>query len=171
MNSRQNCSFEHLKLSHSERRTETRAAMPNTILVIEDEEALGMIIGDRLESEGYAVEFAHDGDEGFEKALGGTYSLIVLDIMLPKRDGLTVCRDLRRSGVGTPILMLTARKKTPDKVAGLKIGADDYLTKPFSMIELVARIESLLRRPVARPSTTRQVVQFGSVRVDLLGTE
>jgi two-component system alkaline phosphatase synthesis response regulator PhoP len=145
--------------------------MQNTILLVEDEDALGMIIGDRLEKEGYAVEFARDGQEGYAKGSRGTFSLIVLDIMLPKRDGLAVCRDLRRAGVQTPILMLTARDKTPDKVAGLKIGADDYLTKPFSMLELVARIESLLRRPVARPTTTQHTTQFGAVRVDVLGTE
>jgi two-component system alkaline phosphatase synthesis response regulator PhoP len=145
--------------------------MPYTILVVEDEEVLGMIIRDRLESEGYAVENALDGDEACDKALKGSFNLIVLDVMLPKKDGFSVCRDLRRFGLAMPILMLTARSETPDKVAGLQIGADDYLTKPFSMMELVARIESLIRRSIGKALSGRHLFQFGSVRVDLLGTE
>jgi DNA-binding response OmpR family regulator len=149
-----------------------RAAMPNAILVIEDEEALGMIIGDRLKNEGYEVEQARDGEEGLKKAIKGTFNAIVLDLMLPKKDGLSVCRDLRRSGIGTPILMLTARSAITDKVEGLRIGADDYLTKPFSMLELIARIETLLRRPAVKlDQRSDRIVEFGAIRVDLLGTE
>ena len=116
------------------------------ILIVEDEWAITMAVRDRLESEGYEIVAASDGGEGFRVGSSGGFDAIVLDVMLPGRDGLTVCRDLRARGVRTPILMLTARDQTSDKVAGLRIGADDYLTKPFAMVELVARIEALLRR-------------------------
>jgi two-component system alkaline phosphatase synthesis response regulator PhoP len=145
--------------------------MQNNVLLVEDELALGMILGDRLRSEGYLVEHAKDGDEGFERAIRVPFDLIILDILLPGRDGLTLCRDIRQFGLGTPILMLTALEQTADKVAGLKTGADDYVTKPFNMQELMARVEALLRRAPIKPSSRFDVCQFGSVRVDLRGTE
>jgi two-component system alkaline phosphatase synthesis response regulator PhoP len=145
--------------------------MPSSILLIEDEEALRMTLGDRLRSEGYGVDYAADGDDGFEKATALPFDLILLDIMLPRRSGLDVCRDIRKAGLITPILMLTALGQTTDKVAGLKIGADDYVTKPFDMQELMARVEALLRRSPNRPPVRSGTYQFGSICVDLRGTE
>ena len=143
----------------------------DSLLLVEDEHALRMTLGDRLRKEGYLVDCAADGDEGFAKATQLQFDLIILDLMLPRRDGLDVCSGIRGSGVITPILMLTARGRTPDKVAGLKIGADDYVTKPFKMPELLARIEALLRRAPTRPGATPAPCAFGRVRVDLPGTE
>jgi two-component system alkaline phosphatase synthesis response regulator PhoP len=145
--------------------------MRDNVLLVEDEEALRMTVGDRLRSDGYVVEYATNGDEAFEKAARLPFDLIVLDIMLPGRDGFTVCRDIRESGLITPILMLTARGQTADKVRGLKIGADDYVTKPFDMQELMARVEALLRRAPNRPAGQGGAHQFGAVRIDLRGTE
>jgi two-component system alkaline phosphatase synthesis response regulator PhoP len=136
-------------------------------LLVEDEEALLTAVCDRLLSEGYAVESATDGVTGLEKALSLSFDLIVLDIMLPGRDGLNVCRELRTVGIDTPILILSARSETADKIVGLTLGADGYLTKPFDMLELVARIEALLRRAPG----TGCIRQFGSIRVDMRGIE
>lgn len=130
-----------------------------------------MTVGDRLRKEGYAVEYAANGDEGFEKATELPFDLIILDVMLPRKDGFEVCRSIRQAGLITPVLMLTARGQTSDKVNGLRIGADDYVTKPFDMGELLARVEALLRRAPNRPPFHSGVIQFGSIRVDLLGTE
>jgi two-component system alkaline phosphatase synthesis response regulator PhoP len=145
--------------------------MRGNVLFVEDEEALRMTVGDRLRNEGYEVECAADGDEGFEKATQIPFDLIILDVMLPRKSGLVVCRDIRQAGLITPILMLTARGQTSDKVNGLKIGADDYVTKPFNMRELMARVEALLRRAPSRPAAQSGVFEFGSIRVDLVGTE
>jgi two-component system alkaline phosphatase synthesis response regulator PhoP len=145
--------------------------MLGNVLFVEDEEALRMTVGDRLRNQGYAVEYASNGDEGFEKATQLPFDLIILDVMLPKKSGFVVCRDIRQAGLITPILMLTARGQTSDKVNGLKIGADDYVTKPFNMRELMARVEALLRRAPIRPAANAGVFEFGSVRVDLVGTE
>lgn len=138
------------------------------ILVVEDEEVIRMALGDRLASEGYTVEFAADGEEGLRNATGGSFDLIVLDIMLPKKNGFDVCRDIRMAGVVIPILMLTARGQVVDKVLGLKIGADDFVTKPFDAMELLARIEALLRR--SNTPANSGVQQLRSIRVDLRGT-
>jgi two-component system alkaline phosphatase synthesis response regulator PhoP len=145
--------------------------MRANVLFVEDEEALRMTVGDRLRNEGYAVECAADGDEGFEKATQIPFDLIILDVMLPRKSGFVVCRDIRQAGPITPILMLTARGQTSDKVNGLKIGADDYVTKPFNMLELMARVEALLRRAPSRPVAQTSGFDFGSIHVDLLGTE
>ena len=145
--------------------------MHANLLFVEDEQALLMTVGDRLRNEGYVVEYATDGDQGFEKATQLPFDLIILDVMLPRRSGFVVCRDIREAGVITPILMLTARGQTQDKVMGLKIGADDYVTKPFEMLELVARVEALLRRAPSSPALQSDSYQFGSVFVDLRGTE
>jgi two-component system alkaline phosphatase synthesis response regulator PhoP len=117
------------------------------------------------------VECAANGDEAFEKATLLSLDLIILDIVLPRRDGFTVCRDIRRAGLITPILMLTARGQTGDKVTGLKIGADDYVTKPFALEELMARVEALLRRAPSTPASHIDSCQFGSIHVDLRGTQ
>jgi two-component system alkaline phosphatase synthesis response regulator PhoP len=145
--------------------------MRGNVLFVEDEEALRMTVGDRLRNEGYAVECAANGDEGYEKATQLPFDLIILDVMLPKKSGFAVCQDIRTAGLITPILILTARGQTSDKVNGLKLGADDYVTKPFNMQELMARVEALLRRAPIRPTPQSDVSDFGSVRVDLLGTQ
>jgi two-component system, OmpR family, alkaline phosphatase synthesis response regulator PhoP len=142
------------------------------ILLIEDEPGLCFTLSDRLQKEGYTVDISNDGESGFHQATNQAFDLILLDLMLPKKNGYDICRDLRQMGLAIPILMLTARDQTIDKVLGLKIGADDYLTKPFEMMELLARIEALLRRVTRSYSTaTPQVYQFGSVRVDFRKTE
>jgi DNA-binding response OmpR family regulator len=123
------------------------------ILLVEDEPGLILTISDRLTAEGYRCDTAKDGKTGFDMAKNHSYDLILLDVMLPEKSGYDICRDLRASGMSTPILMLTARSQIIDRVLGLKLGADDYLCKPFDMNELLARIEALLRRiPSAEPS-------------------
>lgn len=144
--------------------------MSERILVVEDEEALRVALADRLKSEDYAVESAGDGEEGFEKALEGRFDLLILDVMLPRKKGFDICRDLRKAGLVVPIIMLTARSETVDKVLGLKIGADDYVTKPFEMIELMARIEALLRRAPSQAADDQKTYEFGQVQIDLVGT-
>jgi len=139
--------------------------MNESILIVEDEAALRATLSDRLRGEGYVVETAADGHEAVEKASNLPFDLIILDLMLPSRSGLDVCRDIRQSGMATPILMLTARHETTDKVVGLKLGADDYVTKPFESAELLARIEVLLRRvPI---QIGQGIHEFGSIRVDV----
>ena len=145
--------------------------MRGNVLFVEDEQALQMTVGDRLRNEGYVVEYAANGDEGFEKATQLPFDLIILDVMLPKRDGFDVCKGIREAGLITPILMLTARGQTSDKVSGLKIGADDYVTKPFNMLELMARVEALMRRAPIRPPEQAGGLDFGSIHLDLVGTE
>src|ERR1700751_2146800 len=135
------------------------------ILLIEDEEGLRMTLSDRLRSEGYVVELAVDGKEGLNKATSLPFDLIILDIMLPHRSGLDVCHDVRVAGLATPILLLTARDQAADKVIGLKMGADDYVTKPFDTLELMARVEALLRRAPVR--ATHTVRQLGPLRMDV----
>jgi two-component system alkaline phosphatase synthesis response regulator PhoP len=137
--------------------------MDKTVLLVEDDPGLRLTLNDRLRGEGYGVETAFDGSEGFGKASKKSFDLIILDVVLPRKSGLDVCRDLRQEGNHTPILMLSARTETFDKVVGLKIGADDYLTKPFEMAELLARIEALLRRPSV-PNLS--AFSFGSVLFD-----
>lgn len=143
--------------------------MNENILLVEDEEALRMTLSDRLRSEGYIVDFAADGEEGLNKATGLPFDLIILDVMLPHRSGFDVCRDIRTAGLATPILLLTARGQTTDKVLGLKLGADDYVTKPFDTLELMARIEALLRRVPGRALPS--VLHLGPIRMDVRGTE
>jgi two-component system alkaline phosphatase synthesis response regulator PhoP len=137
---------------------------------VEDEEALQVALTDRLKEEGYEVECAADGESGLKQALDGAFDLVILDVMLPRKKGFDVCRDIRMAGLVVPILMLTARGETVDKVLGLKIGADDYVTKPFEMAELLARIEALLRRAPSQPAGEPKEFEFGAVKVDLAGT-
>jgi two-component system, OmpR family, alkaline phosphatase synthesis response regulator PhoP len=138
------------------------------ILLIEDEKGLVLTLTDRLSSEGYVVIHAGDGIKGEQLALQGQVDLIILDVMLPKKNGFDVMRDLRKNGISTPVLMLTARGQLNEKVIGLKLGADDYLTKPFEMLELLARIESLLRRPtyVLGSSMVLKSYSFGQFFID-----
>lgn len=150
--------------------------MSQRILLVEDEPGLLMTLTDRLLSEGFTVETATDGEAGLARALAETFDLIILDVGLPRKNGLDVCRDLRQRSIGVPIIMLTARGQVVDKVVGLKIGADDYVTKPFEMMELLARIEALLRRvpPVesaAGEAAAADVYQFGVIRADFRRAE
>src|SRR2546427_7519970 len=139
--------------------------MPH-VRVVEDEAGPRLTLTDLLVSEGYAVETADDGAKGLERATSEPYDLIVLDVMLPRMNGLDVCRAVRQRGVTTPVLMLTARGQVVDKVVGLKLGADDYLTKPFETIELMARLEALLRRRPSSPQAGGDSYRFGDVVVD-----
>ncbi len=120
------------------------------LLVVEDDHKIAAAVKRGLEREGFAVDVAADGDDGWWKATEGTYDLIVLDIMLPRRNGYVLCADLRAAGVWTPILMLTAKDGDLDEAEGLDTGADDYLVKPFSFPVLVARVRALLRRSAGR---------------------
>lgn len=140
------------------------------ILLIEDEQGLIITLTDRLRSEGFDVVSETDGIKGFNTALAERFDLILLDCMLPGKNGYDIARDLRQKGIQTPILMLTAKGETIDKVLGLKLGADDYLTKPFEMIELLARIEALLRRKRAA-AEPNGAFRFGSVAVDFKRAE
>jgi two-component system alkaline phosphatase synthesis response regulator PhoP len=143
--------------------------MNENILLVEDEEALRITLGDRLRSEGYCIDFAADGDEGFDKATRLPFDLLILDVMLPIRNGFDLCRDIRQAGLATPILLLTARGQVAEKVVGLKLGADDYVTKPFDTLELMARVEALLRRAPTR--TGQGILNFGSIHMDVRGTQ
>jgi two-component system alkaline phosphatase synthesis response regulator PhoP len=136
------------------------------VLIVEDEAGLRLTLTDRLGSEGYSVETASDGEAGLARASNGAYDVIVLDVMLPRLNGFDVCRQVRQRGVTTPILMLTARGQVVDKVVGLRLGADDYLTKPFETIELMARLEALLRRRGSGPQPGGNTYRFGDVVVD-----
>jgi two-component system alkaline phosphatase synthesis response regulator PhoP len=125
-----------------------------------------MTVSDLLAAEGHEVESAHDGESGLAKALSGSFDLILLDVMLPRKTGFDVCRELRQKGVDTAVLMLTARSQVIDRVVGLKLGADDYLTKPFDPSELLARVEALLRRVQKENRIPVQTFQFSNVSVD-----
>jgi len=138
------------------------------ILFVEDEAAFAVGVIDRLESEGYEVEWAQTGSAGYDRARAYSYDLIVLDVMLPGKNGFDICRDLRRDGVNAPVLMLTARGEVVDRVIGLKLGADDYVQKNCEPMELMARIEAVMRRSrggSAQASPER--ADFGDVRVEL----
>ena len=144
--------------------------MAPRILLVEDDPGLRLTLTHRLDSEGYRVETASDGEAGLARAAGDVFDLVILDVMLPRLNGFDVCRDLRRRGVATPVLMLTARGQVADRVVGLKLGADDYLTKPFEMAELLARVEARLRaHPASEPS--HPIHRFAAVEVDLRRAE
>jgi len=143
--------------------------MKKRVLLVEDEEGLRVSLTDRLRSEGYEVCTAEDGQTGYELAEQERHELVVLDVRLPCRDGFDICRNLRQNGIDVPILMLTARGQLDDRVLGLKLGADDYLVKPFEPVELLARMEALLRRASSvRYSSAPDAYEFGLVRVDLV---
>jgi len=140
------------------------------VLIVEDDPAMAVALRDGFESEGHTVLVAKDGEAGLRAAREETPDLMILDVMLPKLSGHDVCRTLRAEGVQLPIIMLTARGQEIDKVVGLKLGADDYITKPFSFMELLARVEAVLRRthPTVVEATT---CQFGDVEVDFRTSE
>src|SRR4030066_1775880 len=140
------------------------------ILIIEDEESILMPLEDNLKLEGYEVSCARDGQQGLSMAADRSFDLIVLDIMLPKMDGFEVCKRLRQDRVMTPILMLTAKSQEVDKVLGLELGADDYVTKPFSPRELLARIKAILRRGAA-PLRGKDFYRFGDIELDFVKYE
>lgn len=152
------------------------------ILVVEDDKKVGGFLERGLREEQYAVDLCRDGDEAVHLAAINEYDVIILDIMLPKKDGFAVCRELRRQSVLTPILMLTAKDTLEDKISGLSEGADDYLTKPFSFEELLARIRALMRRDKdyktgilsagdLRLDPTRRAVKRGDATIELTGKE
>jgi two-component system alkaline phosphatase synthesis response regulator PhoP len=140
--------------------------MNSRILLIEDEPGLVRTISDLLSAEGYTVESATDGDAGFAKAASGVFDLLILDVMLPRRSGLDVCRELRQRGIDCAILMLTAKTQVFDRVVGLRLGADDYLSKPFDPAELLARIEALLRRVRKGDRIPLHSFRFDDIDVD-----
>ncbi|HEX2062191.1 MAG TPA: response regulator transcription factor [Thermoanaerobaculia bacterium] len=134
------------------------------ILIVEDDPAMSVALRDGFEFENYAVEMAADGEEGLRLATRGDHELMILDVMLPKMSGLDICKELRRNGSSTPIIMLTARGQEIDKIVGLKLGADDYVTKPFSFMELLARVEAVLRR--VQRTTAGDEYGFGEISLD-----
>jgi DNA-binding response OmpR family regulator len=141
------------------------------VLIVEDDEAMSVALRDGFQYEGYAVTVAQDGEAGLHLATSASPDLILLDVMLPKMTGLDVCKQLRSTGSGVPIIMLTARGQEIDKVLGLKLGADDYITKPFGFMELLARAEAVLRRcgpggPPAGAAAPPDVYRFGDVCID-----
>ncbi len=140
--------------------------MARTILVVDDEPNITRLLGMYLTKEGYTVETASDGTTAVAKARTTRYALILLDLMLPGMDGLEACRTIRRTS-DVPIIMLTARSEDVDKIVGLEVGADDYVTKPFNPRELVARVKAVLRRYEAAASPERQVLTVGDLTVDL----
>ena len=137
------------------------------ILLVEDEPGLVLTLSDRLRNEGYVVDAISSGSEAVSLATRVRFDLLILDVMLPGLDGFEVCRDLRQRGYSVPILMLTARTQMADKLHGLKTGADDYLTKPFEMLELLARVEALLRRGSRSATAGPDFYDLGSLHVDL----
>lgn len=136
------------------------------VLIVEDDEAMSVALRDGFEYEGYAVTVAKDGEAGLHLATSERPDLILLDVMLPKMNGLDICRQLRGGGDAVPIIMLTARGQEIDKVLGLKLGADDYITKPFGFMELLARAEAVLRRSGGQAVAAPSVCRFGDVEVD-----
>ena len=136
------------------------------LLIVEDEKRLALSLAKGLTAEGYAVDVVHDGREGLHRATEGSYDLVILDIMLPGLNGYRVCAALRAAGHDVPILMLTAKDGEYDEAEGLDTGADDYLTKPFSYVVLVARVKALLRRRGPRGGTASPVLAHGDLRVD-----
>ena len=135
------------------------------VLIVEDDQAMAVALRDGFSYEGYAVQVARDGATGLQLAKERGHDLVILDVMLPRMSGLDVCRQLRSAGNDTPIIMLTARGQEIDKVLGLKTGADDYVTKPFSFLELMARVEAVLRR-ASKPAEAVEGVRFGDVEIN-----
>jgi DNA-binding response OmpR family regulator len=137
------------------------------ILIVEDEPNMRMGLKDNLEFEGYKVDIATDGEDGLNKIKSGSYNLILLDVMLPKISGFDVCKNVRKDGIQTPIILLTAKGEEIDKVLGLELGADDYITKPFSLRELLARIKAILRRGESSiQSEVQSEIKIGKLKID-----
>jgi DNA-binding response OmpR family regulator len=143
--------------------------MKNRILVVEDEPSLGMAIRDELEFEGFEASVVEDGKAGLDRILAESPDLVVLDLMLPGKSGFEICREVRSKGMATPIIMLTARAEEVDRVRGLELGADDYMVKPFSLAELLARIRAVLRRTqgASRPEGAPEILEVGELRLDV----
>lgn len=139
------------------------------ILIVEDEPNMRLGLKDNLEFEGYNVELAENGEEGLNKILDNKYDLIILDVMMPKMSGFDVCKNARKSGVTTPIILLTAKGEEIDKVLGLELGADDYVTKPFSVRELIARVKAILRRSENLSLSESKSIKIGKIEVDFNG--
>jgi DNA-binding response OmpR family regulator len=135
------------------------------ILIVEDELEMAMGLKDNFEYDGHDVDIAEDGEQGLAMAMKEQYHLIILDLMLPKKSGLDVCKEIRAANQRTPIIMLTARGQEIDKVLGLELGADDYMTKPFSVRELLARVKAILRRYPVEDEVPEQPQQIGQIRV------
>jgi DNA-binding response OmpR family regulator len=142
--------------------------MSYSILIVEDEPNMRLGLKDNLEFEGYTVDQAEDGAEGLEKILKNSYDLIIMDVMMPRMSGLDACRKAREGGIEAPILLLTAKSEEVDKVIGLELGADDYVTKPFSLRELLARIKAILRRGALRkePASKNNEMKVGRLTVN-----
>ena len=140
------------------------------VLIVEDDESMAVALRDGFRFEGFDVKLARDGASGLRLASEGDFQLVLLDVMLPKMSGLDVCRAVRRAGSRVPIIMLTARGQEIDKVLGLKHGADDYVTKPFSFLELLARVEAVLRRAGGGPAPA-ETYRFGDVELDFARLE
>jgi len=140
----------------------------NKILIVEDEPSIALVLEDDLRREGYVTELAADGEAAARRAKSGEFDLILLDVMLPKKDGFEVCREVRQAGIETPILMLTAKSQEAEKVLGLELGADDYVTKPYSARELRARVKAHLRRSAVN---TSEVYRFGDAELDFTRCE
>lgn len=139
---------------------------PRRILVVEDDESIAMGLEMNLSAEGYTVAIAHNGEDGLGRATSGAFDLVILDVMLPKMNGLEVLRALRGRGDTTPVIMLSARGAEMDKVVGLELGAEDYVTKPFGLAELLARVKAVLRRGSATPTVEVERVVIGDIEVD-----
>ena len=140
--------------------------MKEKILIIEDEEDIVKGLKLNFADEGYEVDYAYDGNEGFQKAMKESPDLIILDLMLPKKNGLDICRELRQNNIHTPIIMLTAKSEEIDKVVGLEIGADDYMSKPFSIRELIARVKVQLRREKRDRKEIPKILQLENSKID-----
>ena len=140
------------------------------ILIIEDDPAIRTGISESLTNEGYSTSEADTGTIGFELAHKSNFDLIILDLILPGKDGIEICKDLRSDGVKTPIIMVTSRKEEVDKILGLEIGADDYVTKPFSIRELLARIKALIRRSTYEPGKIEEV-EFADIKINFIKQE
>ena len=143
--------------------------MEKRILVIEDEPSLSMAIRDELEFEGFEASVVEDGKAGFDRIIAESPDLVVLDLMLPGKSGFEICREVRDRGMATPVIMLTARAQEVDRIRGLELGADDYMVKPFSLAELVARIRAVLRRTqgASRTEGAPEILEVGELRLDV----
>lgn len=140
--------------------------MSYKILITDDEPNMRVGLRDNLEFEGYVVDLAENGTQGLELILRNTYDLILLDVMMPGMSGLDVCKKAREKGINTPIVLLTAKSEEMDKVLGLELGADDYITKPFSLRELLARIKAILRRGGLKTTSSSSVVTIGRLTIN-----
>uniref|UniRef100_A0A7V2ZLL3 Response regulator transcription factor n=1 Tax=Ignavibacterium album TaxID=591197 RepID=A0A7V2ZLL3_9BACT len=139
------------------------------ILIVEDEPNMRLGLKDNLEFEGFEVEVAEDGEIGLNKILNNNYDLVIMDVMMPKMSGFDVCKNVRKAGLSTPIILLTAKGEEIDKVLGLELGADDYVTKPFSLRELLARVKAILRRSENFNFSENKLITIGKLEIDFGG--